>query len=64
MPISKLPKNIIQITGTGVKETQFTQCECILFALTSTGRIYFATNRDGFDDWTLTERNIKNTEVQ
>lgn len=45
-------EKIVQITATGVQETQFTQCESYLFALTDAGRVYFTDNRQGFQEWT------------
>ena len=58
--MSKLPEteHIIQIAATGVREGNFTQCECFLFALTKSGRVYFTTNRDGFGLWMETEQDL------
>lgn len=42
---------IIQISSCAPAETQWTQCEAILFALCADGSVWFTDNRQGFANW-------------
>ena len=44
-------EKFIQIQAAGVENQYITQCNCYLFGLTESGKIFMANDADGFNSW-------------